>query len=138
MVGVSRRGGIILESESTVVHDFIYIEGLGVDCLIGLAKWERMVQQRVVLDLKLGVDIRAAAQKDKVEQGDFDTKKLSKRLRHFVAASEYQLIETLAERVASLVLDEFPVSWLELKLSKPGALRGADNVGVSIFRGEKK
>lgn len=119
------------------MHDYIYIEGLAVDCLIGLAAWERMVRQRVVLDLRLGVDIRAAAQKDKVEVGDFNTKKLSKRLQQFVGESEYQLIETLAENVASLVLTEFPVKWLELKLSKPGALRGADNVGVAIFRGEK-
>lgn len=119
------------------MRDFLFIDGLAVDCLIGLAEWERMVKQKVVFDLRVGVDIRPMAAKDRVDADDFNTKKLSKRVRAFVEASEYQLIETLAERVATLILEEFPVRFVELRLSKPGAIRGADNVGVVIFRGEK-
>ena len=114
--------------------DQLFIEGLAADCLIGMADWERMVKQQVILDLRLGTDIRPLAAKDRVDPGDLNTKALSKRLREFVEASEYQLIETLAEQVAALVLAEFPVHWIELRLSKPRALRGADNVGVVIKR----
>jgi dihydroneopterin aldolase len=116
------------------MKDHIFIEGLQVDCLIGLADWERLVKQSVVLDLRLGVEVAAMATKDRVDAADLNTKALSKRLRDFVEASEYQLIETLAEKVAALVLEEFPVAWIELRLSKPRALRGADNVGVMITR----
>lgn len=106
------------------------------DCLIGLAPWERMVKQTVEFDFKLFVDIRQVAAKDRIEEGDFNTKKLSKRVRTFVESSEFQLIEALAESVATLVLEEFPVRAVEVRLSKPGAIRGARNVGVVIFRGE--
>jgi dihydroneopterin aldolase len=116
------------------MRDHLFIEGLRIDCLIGLAPWERMVKQPVVLDLRLGLDIAAMAAKDRVDEGDLNTRQLSKRLQQFVAQSEYQLIETLAEQVATLVLEEFPVRWVELRLSKPRALRGADNVGVTIIR----
>ena len=116
------------------MRDHIFIEGLEIDCLIGLADWERMVKQAVVLDLRLGVDVAGMAAKDRVEETDLNTKALSRRLKEFVGASEYQLIETLAEKVAGLVLAEFPVRWVELRLSKPRALRGAANVGVMITR----
>ncbi len=95
-----------------------------------------MVKQTVVLDLHLGVDLRTLAAKDRVDHGDFNTKALSKRLQDFVGSSEFHLIETLAERVAELILEEFPVTGLELRLSKPGALRGAVNVGVFLCRGD--
>lgn len=116
------------------MEDHIFIEGLQIDCLIGLADWERLVKQTVALDLKLGVDIVGMAAKDQVEAGDLNTRALSKRLQEYVGGSEFQLIETLAEKVAGLVLEEFPVRWVELRLSKPGALRGAANVGVAIKR----
>ena len=95
-----------------------------------------MVEQTVVLDLKLRMNVKALASKDRIDKGDFDTKAFAKRLRSFVEASRFQLIETLAEKVAQLILEEFPVGSVELRLSKPGAIRGADNVGVVIFRGD--
>lgn len=116
--------------------DHLFIEGLCVDCLIGLADWERMVKQTVVLDLWLGYDLVGLAAKDEVGEGDLNTRALSKRLQSFVGESEFALIETLAEQVAELILTEFPVRWVKLRLSKPRALRGASNVGVVITRGE--
>lgn len=118
------------------VRDYLFFEGLSVDCVIGLAEWERMVEQTVVFDLKLRMNVGALAVKDRIEEGDFDTKEFAKRLRTFVQGSQFQLIETLAEKVAQLILEEFPVRSVELRLSKPGAIRGADNVGVVIFRGD--
>lgn len=118
------------------MRDYLFIEGMAIDCFIGFAEWERMVKQTVVLDMKLWTDVAGLAAKDRVEDGDFNTKALSKALRSFVEASDFQLIETLAEKVATLILEDFPVRSVELRLSKPGALRGADNVGVVIFRGD--
>jgi dihydroneopterin aldolase len=63
-------------------------------------------------------------------------KAVAKRLITFVEASEFQLVETLAERIAEIVLGEFNVPWLRLKLSKPGAVTGSTAVGVIIERGE--
>lgn len=116
--------------------DQIVIRGLTADCIIGLAEWERMVKQTVRLDLAVDCDVRKAAQHDAVVEGVLNTRSLSKRLQACIAASEFQLIETLAERLAELILREFPVTRVQLKLSKPGALRGAASVAVRISRPE--
>lgn len=115
-------------------RDEIEIEGLSVDCVIGFAQWERMVKQTIVLDMRLAVDVRKAALADEPRPDLFNTKSLSKRLQSYIAGTEFHLIETLAERVAELILEEFPVHQVRLKLSKPGALRGTRNVAVRITR----
>ena len=117
-----------------VMADRIYIEGLSIDCLIGFADWERLVKQTVVLDLWVECEVRAAARLDLPRPEFFNTKSLSKRLQAYVASTEFNLIETLAERICELSLQEFPISAIGLKLSKPGALRGARNVAVRIRR----
>ncbi|GMU52290.1 MAG: hypothetical protein AMXMBFR33_14360 [Candidatus Xenobia bacterium] len=114
--------------------DQIVIRGLKADCIIGLADWERMVRQTVSLDLWLDCQVGLAAQHDKVVEGVLNTRSLSKRVQAFIADSEFQLIETLAERLAALILREFPVQRVRLQLAKPGALRGAESVAVRIVR----
>lgn len=114
--------------------DQIVIRGLQVDCIIGLAQWERMVKQTVSLDLWLDCNVALAAREDRVVEGVLNTRSLSKRLQAYVAESQFELIETLAERVAALVLEEFPVTRVRLQLAKPGALRGAASVAVRITR----
>ncbi|MEW6281561.1 MAG: dihydroneopterin aldolase [Candidatus Eremiobacterota bacterium] len=114
--------------------DRIVIRGLQADCIIGLAEWERMVKQTVSLTLALDCDVSLAARHDRVVDGVLNTRTLSKRLQAYIAESEFQLIETLAERLAELILAEFPVRRVRLKLAKPGALRGAASVAVHITR----
>lgn len=113
--------------------DTIYIEDLRVDTLIGLYEWERRIRQTVRLDIAMDFDIRAAAKGDDVSK-TLDYKAVAKRVIAFVEAAEYELVETLAERVASLILSEFDVRRVSLKLDKPYALRGARGVGVKISR----
>ena len=113
--------------------DTIFIEQLVVETVIGIYDWERHIRQRVVIDLDMDFDIRAAAAGDDVEQ-TLNYKAVGKRVSAFVEAAEFQLVETLAERVAALVLDEFPVQRLSLRVNKPHALRGAAGVGVRITR----
>ena len=114
--------------------DHLYIEALEIDCIIGLAEWERLVRQTVSLDLRLEGDLRTSARADAVVNGGINTKAVAKRLLAYVGETEFQLLETLAERICELIVSEFPVQRVDLRLSKPGAIRGARNVGVSISR----
>ncbi|MDX1804229.1 MAG: dihydroneopterin aldolase [Alcanivorax sp.] len=116
--------------------DIVYINDLKVDTVIGIFDWERRIRQTISLDLEMAADIHRGAASDHIDDA-LDYKAIGKRVIAFIEASEYQLVETLAEAVATLVLSEFSVPWLKLRLSKPGALRGARDVGVIIERGER-
>lgn len=113
--------------------DRIFLRGLAGDCVIGFIEWERRIKQTVVIDLELPVDCRAAAVRDEVDD-TLDYKKVAKRVIAFVEASEFRLVETLAERMAQLILAEFAVEWVRVSVNKPGAIRGSRDVGVSIER----
>ena len=116
--------------------DIVFIRELRADTVIGVYDWERSIRQTLVLDLELASDNRAAAVTDGIAEAvDYDA--ISKRVLAYVQASEFQLIETLAERVAEIVLTEFNIPWLRLKLGKPGAVAEADDVGVIIERGSR-
>jgi dihydroneopterin aldolase len=113
--------------------DKVFIEALEIETLIGIYDWERKIRQPLQFDIEMGFDNRVPAASDAIAD-TLDYKAVSKRLIAFVSASEYGLVETLAERCAELILAEFPVATLRLKLSKPGAVRGAKAVGVIIER----
>lgn len=116
--------------------DTVFIEDLRIDTVIGVYDWERKIRQPVVLDLQMAFDNRKPAASDAIED-TLDYKAISKRLIAFVESSSFQLVETLAERCAQIVLDEFAVTWLRLRVGKPGAVRGAKSVGVVIERGTR-
>ena len=113
--------------------DRIFLHGLTAECIIGFIDWERRVKQTVVLDIELPVDCRRASLTD--EGADtLDYKKVAKRVLAYVAASEFKLVETVAHRVALLVLEEFGAEWVRVALNKPGAIRNSRDVGVVIER----
>lgn len=113
--------------------DRVFIEGLEIEAQIGIYHWERRIRQPLLFDLEMAFDNRRPAASDAIAD-TLDYKAVSKRLVAFVSASSFGLVETLAERCAELVLREFGVESLKLKLSKPGAVRGARAVGVVIER----
>ena len=113
--------------------DRIFLRGLAVDCTIGFIDWERQVKQTVLIDLEMPVDCARAAASDRVAD-TLDYKRVAKRVIAFVEASDFQLIETLAERVAAVILAEFDMPWVRVTLAKPGAIRGSREVGVVIER----
>lgn len=113
--------------------DKVFIEALEIECVIGIYDWERRIRQPIVLDIEMGFDNRRSAASDAIED-TLDYKAVSKRLIEFVAASDFGLVETLAERCAAIITEEFQVPWVSLKLSKPGAVRGARAVGIRIER----
>ncbi len=116
--------------------DIIYLNDLSIETVIGVFDWEREIKQRVIIDLEMATDIRRAAATDNLDD-TLDYKAVAKRVIGFVEQSEFQLVETLAERVATIIRDEFDVPWLRLRLNKQGAVRGANDVGVIIERGER-
>lgn len=116
--------------------DYVLIEGLEVRTVIGIYDWEREIRQTVRLDLKMAWDTARAAASDNIDDA-LDYKSVSKRLIAYVESSSFGLIEALAEECAKIVMTEFKVPWLRLKLSKPGAVRGSENVAVLIERGER-
>ena len=115
------------------ITDRVLIEGLEVRTVIGIYDWEREIRQTVRLDLEMAWDTSKAARSDDIAD-TLDYKAVSKRLIGFVEASSFGLIEALAEHCARIVIDEFNVPWLRLKMSKPGAVRGSENVAVLIER----
>lgn len=114
--------------------DIIYINDLRVDTVIGIYDWERRIRQTVSVDLELAADIRRAASSDDIAD-TINYKAVAKRVLAFIRESEFRLVETLAERIAAIVLNEFNVGWVRVRLNKPGAVRGARDVGVLIERG---
>lgn len=113
--------------------DRVFIEDLRVETVIGIYDWERETRQTVCLHLEMDVDAERAALTDSIED-TLNYKAVAKRLIGFIESGSFQLVETLAQRCAEIVLAEFPVAWLRLKVEKPGAVRGARSVGVIIER----
>lgn len=113
--------------------DTIFLSDLQIEAVIGIWEWERKIKQTISIDLKMGADIRKAAKNDSIDD-TLNYKQVAKRLQQFVGDSSFQLVETLAERIAEIILTEFDVPWVEVRVNKPGAIRGAKDVGVLIYR----
>lgn len=117
----------------TTKQDTVFVRGLEVECIIGFIDWERRIKQKVVLDLELPVDCaRAAVSDDVIDTLDYMS--VASRVREFVGQSQFMLVETMAHRLALLLLEEFGMEWIRLSINKPGAVRGSRDVGVSIER----
>lgn len=116
--------------------DIVYIRDFKLETVIGMFQWERRIKQTLSLDLEMGWDIRAAAASDAIADA-LDYKAVSQRLKAHVERAHYELVETLAESIWTILREEFQVPWMRLRVSKPGAVRGAQDVGVLIERGQR-
>jgi len=116
--------------------DIVFVSDLDIKTVIGIFDWEREIKQTVRLNIEMNADVAKAALTDHIDD-TLDYKAVSKRLIGFVESAEFGLVETLAERCAEIILNEFPVQWVRLKLDKPGAVRGSRSVGIIIERGQK-
>jgi dihydroneopterin aldolase len=116
--------------------DIVFLRGLRIETQIGIYDWEKEIKQPVILDLEMSADVGRAAASDRIEDA-LDYKAVSKRLKQFIAEGSFELVETLAERCAGIVRDEFGVDWVRLTLNKVGAVSGAKDVGVIIERGRR-
>lgn len=118
------------------VMDIVFLRDLRVETVIGVYEWERRIRQVVRIDLEMATDVARAAASDAIEDA-LDYKAVAKRLVRFVGEGRFGLVETLAERIAAIVREEFGVPWVRVRVSKPGAVRGASDVGVVIERGAR-
>lgn len=116
--------------------DIVYLNDLRIETVVGIYGWERRTRQTVILDIEMGTDIRRAAASDDISH-TIDYKAVAKRLFSFVGESEFELVEKLAEGVATVLLEEFKVPWCRVRLNKKGAVRGVRDVGVIIERGQR-
>lgn len=116
--------------------DIVFLRDLRIETVIGIYDWERKIKQTVVLDLEMSTDVSRAAASENIADA-LDYKAVTKRLISFVEKSEFQLVETLAERCAGIIREEFDVRWVRLTLNKIGAVSAARDVGVIIERGER-
>ena len=113
--------------------DIIFIQGLKIDTTIGIYQWEREIRQQITLDIEMGFDIQLASETDNIKHA-LDYKTVSKRLIAFVQASKFELVETLAAKIAQIILAEFAVKTVKLTLNKGSVVKGAQGVGVIIQR----
>jgi dihydroneopterin aldolase len=116
--------------------DIVYIRDLRIETIIGIFDWERRTRQTISLDIDMAADIRKAAASDDIKDA-LDYKAVAKRLIQFVEESDFQLVETLSERIAGIIMQEFKVPWVRICLNKKGALRGSRDVGIIIERGSR-
>ncbi|MFT3907129.1 MAG: dihydroneopterin aldolase [Steroidobacteraceae bacterium] len=121
------------ESSDVGLSDVVFLRGLKVECLIGFIDWERQVRQTLVLDLELPTDCARAAASDDVAD-TVDYKKVAKRVLAWVGESQFQLVETLAHKLALLLIEEFDLEWVRLTVNKPGAIRHSRDVGIRLER----
>ena len=113
--------------------DKVFIKGLEVEGIIGIFQWEREVRQVISVDIEMDFDNKNAAKSDSIEDA-LNYKLVGKRITSYIKNSKFQLVETLAENISKIILKEFPITTVKVTLSKPGALRGSDSVGISITR----
>jgi dihydroneopterin aldolase len=113
--------------------DKIFLRDLEIEAVIGIWEWERRIKQVVSIDLEMATDAKRASRADSIE-ATLNYRDVAKRLIEFVGQSQFELVESLAEAVARIVIEEFKVPWTRVGVTKPGAIRGSRTVGVSIER----
>lgn len=113
--------------------DIIYLHGLRCQCRIGVWQWEKKVDQALNFDLDLGVDAVKAAKNDDLKDA-LDYQAVAQRVKSFASENQFDLIETLAEHLSALLIEEFDISWLRIKIDKGQAVNGVKNVGLIIER----
>lgn len=117
--------------------DIVYIRDLRVDALIGIYDWERSIKQQIRIDVEMGWDnTKPAASDDIVDTLNY--KEAAQRIKKMVAETEYQLVETLAERIAEMLMNDMNIPWIKLTLGKPYAVKDSSEVGVCIERHRAK
>ena len=115
--------------------DRIFLSEMKIDTTVGIWEWEKRIKQQVIIDIEMSADIKKAAATDQIED-TLNYKAVAKSVRKLVEESSFQLVETMAEKISELVIGEHNVSWVRVKVNKPGAIRGSKGVGIIIERGE--
>lgn len=116
--------------------DTIYINGLKCACTIGVWEWEKAITQTLTLDIELATNAAKAAENDNIKDA-LDYQAITERVLDYAKNNPFELIETLAERLAAVILGEFETPWVRIKLDKGQAVKSVKNVGIVIERGQR-
>ena len=116
-----------------IKKDRIYVEDLRVKVTIGIFDWEKKIKQEISLSYEIDHDNLSASKEDKID-ATTDYKTITKKIISFIEENKFELVETFAEKIAEMVIKDFDVNWIKLRVSKPGALRFSKDVGVIIER----
>lgn len=116
--------------------DRIFLSEMKIETTVGIWEWEKRIKQQVIIDIEMSADIKKAAATDQIED-TLNYKAVAKSVRKLVEESSFQLVETMAEKISELVIREHNVSWVRVKVNKPGAIRGSKGVGIIIERDDK-
>ncbi len=117
--------------------DTVFIHNLIAHPVVGAFEWEQRIQQKVIINLEMQTDVRKSSTHDSLDKA-LDYKLVAQQVKKFIEKSRFALLETMAEKTAEFVLNEFTTKWVRVRLDKPFAVRGAGTVGVTIERGNKK
>ncbi|RZP92348.1 bifunctional dihydroneopterin aldolase/7,8-dihydroneopterin epimerase [Vibrio vulnificus] len=115
--------------------DKVFIEQLEVITTIGVYDWEQQIKQKLVLDIEMVHDNRPAGKSDDVADA-LDYAQVSEAVLNHIESGRFLLVERVAEEVAELIMTQFSVPWIRIRLAKPGAVPQARAVGVVIERGQ--
>ena len=127
---------MIKSMKGKMLMDKIKLTELTVNTVIGIWDWEKRNPQKVVFDIEMSTDISKASKSDSIKDA-LDYKVISKRVKQYALENQFDLIETLADKVAEIILNEFEVSWVKLTISKPYAIRDSKNVSLIIERSKE-
>lgn len=116
--------------------DIVYIRDLRIDARIGIYAWEKAIEQQIRIDLEMAWDNRVPAASDDINDA-LNYKETAQRVTALVQSQHFDLVERLAETIATMLMTDMKVPWLRLTLGKPGAVKSSREVGVCIERGEK-
>lgn len=117
--------------------DIVYIRDLRIDAVIGIYEWEQRIRQQISVNIEMGWDNRKAAQSDDIKD-TLNYKAAANLVKALVDKSEVQLVEALAENIATLLLKEMNIPWIKVSLGKPMAVTGSQEVGVTIERTQEQ
>jgi len=117
--------------------DKIFLSEIKIETTVGIWEWEKRIKQTVIIDIEMSADIKKAAATDDIND-TLNYKAVAKSVRKLVEESQFQLVETMAEKISELILTEHDVDWIKVKVNKPGAIRGSKGVGIIIERGKNK
>lgn len=117
--------------------DIVFLHGLRIDTVIGIWDWERRLRQTLILDIDMGADLSVPGRSDSIDD-TIDYKAVTKRIFRLADESAFLLVEALAEAIADILLNEFHIPWVRIKLNKQGAVRQVRDVGVIIERGRAR
>ena len=118
------------------MQDTVFIEGLEARAIIGIQDWERKKPQTIRFDIEMAWDASLAAENEDIDK-TVNYRSVAKAVLAHVEEKEYFLVETLAHRLAEMIMKDHGVPWVRLRVSKPGAVRFSENVGIEVVRGTR-